>query len=130
MIRTDPTTRPDVKEVLASAKASLAHIEAAHAAEKQQRKSASRASGRHEVYKSGSSSRGDGDEMSGEGDCALVMEAVLDKLKLLQYEGRLLRPRGLKPLPRGYFVIADTWPREAQVCDPDPDPEPNPELSP
>ena len=70
--------------------------------------------------------------MAGEGDCALVMDAVLDKLKLLQYEGRLLRPRGLKPLPRGYFVIADMWPREAQVCspDPDPDPEPNPELSP
>ena len=36
MIRTDPTARPDVKEALASAKASLASLEAAHAAEKQQ----------------------------------------------------------------------------------------------
>ena len=45
----------------------------------------------------------------------MVMDAVLDKLKILGYEGRLLRPRGLAPLPRGYFVVADVWPREAQV---------------
>merc|ERR1719178_498804 len=36
----------------------------------------------------------------------IVMDAVVDKLKLLDYEAGLLKPHGLPPLPRGYFTIA------------------------
>ena len=42
--------------------------------------------------------------------CALAMDAVLDKLKLLRYEEGLLRPRRPPPLARGYFVGAALWP--------------------
>ena len=39
-------------------------------------------------------------------DCLCVMEAVGDKLKLLDYEVHFVRARGVRPLPCGYFTGA------------------------
>ena len=44
------------------------------------------------------------------------MEAVVDKLKLLEYEAGLLRPRSLPPLPRGYFASSTLWPTQPQFA--------------
>ena len=47
---------------------------------------------------------------------SMTMDAVADKLKLLDYEGGLLRPRALPPLPRGYFCSPTLWPAAPMFC--------------
>lgn len=96
MIQTDPTQRPDIHETLQAASSALASFEAAAKA------SAAEAGG------------GNGNGTRTGADCFIVMEAVLDKLKLLQYERGLLHPRDMQPLPRGYFTSATLWPPAAQ----------------
>jgi len=39
-------------------------------------------------------------------DCTALMEEILEKLKLLNYEKEFLAQKGLKPLNRAYFAIA------------------------
>lgn len=97
MIQTDPTSRPDINQTFETASKALAAFEAAAA------QSAANAPSDADTSSSRSS-----------GDCFIVMEAVLDKLKLLQYEAGLLRPRELPPLPRGYFASSALWPAPAQ----------------
>jgi len=40
-----------------------------------------------------------------EEDCTGLMEEILDKLKLLNYEKNFLEQKGLKPLNTAYFAI-------------------------
>uniref|UniRef100_A0A7S4BXW9 non-specific serine/threonine protein kinase n=2 Tax=Chrysotila carterae TaxID=13221 RepID=A0A7S4BXW9_CHRCT len=94
MLQTDPTARPDMKTVLQVASKALAAHERAET-------------------QAAADSAGDG-RRDTNADCFIVMEAVLDKLKLLDYEKGLLRQRNLPPLPRGYFTSESLWPAKAQ----------------
>ena len=116
MIRIDPAKRPDVKATLDAATAALAALEAAgvgaphdaaaatdaaDAADPSTRRPSRQPSASRQPASAASRQAAEESEM-----CALAMDAVLDKLKLLRYEEGLLRPRRLPPLARGYFVGA------------------------
>lgn len=45
-------------------------------------------------------------------DPLLLMEEILEKLKLLEYEALFLKIKGHKPLSRSYFAIKSTNPGE------------------
>eukprot|EP00967_Tisochrysis_lutea_P040682 scaffold48925_cov33-Tisochrysis_lutea.AAC.2 len=90
MIQTDPKLRPDIQETLSAAKAATAYFEKAAA-----------------DAKSTGAGEGSGGDFP---DCTLIMEAVLDKLKILDYEQGFLRPQRMVPLPRGYFTSEGLWP--------------------
>lgn len=40
-----------------------------------------------------------------EGQVLLIMDEVLQMLRLLDYEAKFLKDNGLKPLSEGYFAI-------------------------
>ena len=126
MIRIDPAKRPDVKATLDAATAALAALEAAgvgaphdaaaatdaaDAADPSTRRPSRQPSASRQPASAASRQAAEESEM-----CALAMDAVLDKLKLLRYEEGLLRPRRLPPLARGYFVGAALWPVPPQFC--------------
>ena len=96
MIQLDPTRRPDIHATLEYAKKALAALHASSG-----------------VCGNGAAAGANGGGGSGQqqaamaiSDCLIVMEAVGDKLKLLDYERLLLRPKGLPPLPCAYFTGA------------------------
>lgn len=91
MIQTDPHRRPDIAETLKAAMEATADFAAQAEAQ----------------------ARGDA-AGSGPMDCVVLMDTVLDKLKILDYEALLLRPRHMPPLPRGYFTSATMWPLPEQ----------------
>ena len=110
MIRIDPAKRPDVKATLDAATAALAALEAAgvgaphdaaaatdaaDAADPSTRRPSRQPSASRQPASAASRQAAEESEM-----CALAMDAVLDKLKLLRYEEGLLRPRRLPPLAR------------------------------
>lgn len=39
-------------------------------------------------------------------DPLIAMDAILDSLKLLDYENKLVRKKGFKPINRSYFAVA------------------------
>jgi hypothetical protein len=101
MIQTDPNRRPDIAQTLQAAVEATAHFAGQAAA-------AAAAMGAAAGGGGGGDSSGGGN--GGAVDCAVLIDAVLDKLKILGYEAALLRPRGMPPLPRGYFTSATIWP--------------------
>ena len=47
--------------------------------------------------------------MAGPGsDPVIVMEGILDMLKLLDYESKFCKTKGFKPLNKCYFAVAHT----------------------
>ncbi len=98
MIAIDPVARPDIHTVCAKANEALA----AFAAEAAAAERAAAANGQKAREQGGV-----GAAIAAVSDCLIVMEAVADKLKLLNYESELLRPHGLAPLPIAYFTGAN-----------------------
>ena len=109
MIRVDPAQRPDARTALRAATKALAAFDNAA-----QPGGGADADGAGGGGGSGGGGAGDGGARAASDACFIVMDAVADKLKLLQYESGLLRARGLPPLPRGYFCSATLWPVPAQ----------------
>ena len=46
------------------------------------------------------------------GDPNLVMEEILDMLKLLDYENKFCKTKGFKPLSKVYFAVQHSNPSE------------------
>ncbi|KAL3904675.1 MAG: hypothetical protein SGPRY_011199 [Prymnesium sp.] len=87
MIQIDPKQRPDIHSALKYASLALAGF--------------NEGGPQPTIGAAVSSAQMEGS--NGVSECLAVMEAVLDKLKLLDYERGLLRPTNLHPLPRWYF---------------------------
>lgn len=45
-------------------------------------------------------------------DMFIMMEQILDMLKLLDYENKFCKSKGFKPLSRVYFAVAHSNPSE------------------
>ena len=45
-------------------------------------------------------------------DPIIVMEGILDMLKLLDYENKFCKSKGFKPLSKVYFAVAHSNPSE------------------
>lgn len=54
----------------------------------------------------------DGGEMTGAQDPVIMMEQILDMLKLLDYEPKFCKQKGFKPLSKVYFAVASSNPSE------------------
>ena len=113
MIQIDPKTRPDVKDVLGFATKALQALDEEQARAQQARGVAAPAAG---AAAPGSGGGGVAAAAIAIADCLIVMEAVGDKLKLLDYEVKLVRTHGLAPLPCAYFTgAAVASPEPAQL---------------
>eukprot|EP00296_Roombia_truncata_P000055 JP435713.1.p1 GENE.JP435713.1~~JP435713.1.p1 ORF type:complete len:425 (+),score=92.54 JP435713.1:80-1276(+) len=51
-------------------------------------------------------------EAGNDQSCYLVMEDLLEKLKILNYEKKLLGPKNLKPIIKSYFAVQSSNPNE------------------
>jgi len=103
MIQVDPAHRPDACTTLRAATKALAAFDNALNDQPGARPEDRRAS-------EANVSAADSMASATSDACMIVMDAVADKLKLLDYESGLLRPRALPPLPRGYFCLPTVWP--------------------
>lgn len=107
MIQLDPTRRLDIHATLEFAKKALNELERQNAA------GANGAAASAAAGAAGSGGNGVAAAAMAISDCLIVMEAVGDKLKLLDYERQLLRARSLPPLPCAYFTGAPVEAAEA-----------------